>query len=303
MKKNKKWWSIIATTTLLLLLVVGAYGYTIYNSFTDTIEAMQEPISREKSEKRLDKPALEKVDPFSVLILGVDEREGDKGRSDTIIVLTVNKKQNSIKMLSIPRDTRTEIIGHGSTDKINHAYAFGGTDMSIATVENLLNIPIDYFVKVNMEGFKELVDAVGGITVQNQMNFVSDGNTFKKGALKLTGDEALAYVRMRKQDAKGDFGRQQRQRQIIQGIISKGTSLSSIAKYETILEALGNNIKTNINLDEMIEIQKNYIEVGRNIEQLQLKGSGKIIDGIYYLIMTDEEKQRIQNLLKEHLEL
>ena len=132
---------------------------------------MHQPIEREKSEKRTEEITLTKQDPFSVLVLGVDEREGDSGRSDTMIVLTVNPNQNSIKMLSIPRDTRTEIVGHGTTDKINHAYAFGREEMSIATVEHLLDIPIDYYVKVNMEGFQDIVDAVGGIQVNNNLDF------------------------------------------------------------------------------------------------------------------------------------
>ena len=132
---------------------------------------MHQPIEREKSEKRTEEITLTKQDPFSVLMLGVDEREGDSGRSDTMIVLTVNPNQNSIKMLSIPRDTRTEIVGHGTTDKINHAYAFGGEKMSIATVENLLDIPIDYYVGSIWKDFKDIVDAVGGIQVNNNLDF------------------------------------------------------------------------------------------------------------------------------------
>lgn len=88
-----------------------------------------------------------------------------------MIVLTVNPNDKSMQMVSIPRDTRTEIIGKGFDDKINHAYAFGGPEMSIATVENFLDIPIDYFVQVNMESFKDIVDAVGGVTVNNKLEF------------------------------------------------------------------------------------------------------------------------------------
>lgn len=288
---------------LLLLLGVGAYGYSIYHHLTSTVKSIHEPIQREESDKRLERQAIENQVPFSVLLLGVDEREGDKGRSDTTLVLTVNPKQNSIKMLSIPRDTRTEIIGRNIEDKINHAYAFGDIQMSIATVENLLNIPIDYYVKVNMEGFKEIVDAVGGVTINNRENFVQDGKTFKKGTLELTGEDALAYVRMRKQDPKGDFGRQKRQRQLIQGIIKKGASIASLTRYEEILNAVGHNVKTNLNLGEMFDIQQNYNIVESNVEQLQLSGTGQMIDGIYYQVITEEVKQKIQNVLKKHLEI
>src|SRR5690606_29205840 len=106
----------------------------------------------------------------------------------------------SMKMVSIPRDTRTEIIGKGFQDKINHAYAFGGPEMAIDTVENFLDIPIDYFVQVNMESFKDIVDAVGGVTVNNSFSFNAGGYTFNEGQISLNGAEALAYSRMRYED-------------------------------------------------------------------------------------------------------
>lgn len=143
---------------------------------------MHEPIDRQTT-KRTDTLNLGSKEPFSVLMLGVDERDGDSGRSDTMIVLTVNPDKKSVKMLSIPRDTRTEIVGHGTTDKINHAYAFGGVAMSMDTVENFLDIPIDYFMQINMEGFKDIVDSVGGVTVDNDLDFTYEGVHFAKGRL------------------------------------------------------------------------------------------------------------------------
>src|SRR5699024_12771467 len=95
-------------------------------------------------------------DAFSVLLLGVDAREGDKGRSDTMIVLTVNPKKDTTKMVSIPRDTLTEIVGKGIDDKLNHAYAFGGVKMSLDYTEMLLNIKYEYAVQLNMECKQEI---------------------------------------------------------------------------------------------------------------------------------------------------
>lgn len=298
--KKRKWWIV---AILIVLLFLGIYGVSIYRSIHNTVETIHEPIQREKSEKRVEKVTLDKKEPFSILVLGVDERSGDKGRSDTTIVLTINPNQNSIKMLSIPRDTRTEIVGLSKLDKINHAYAYGDVEMSIATVENLLDIPIDYYIKVNMEGFKELVDAVGGVTVNNKMKFEYGGHTFKKGPVELTGETALAYVRMRKEDPNGDFGRQERQRQIIQGVIKKGASFASLTRYEEIFNALGDNVKTNLEFSEMIDIQQNYGSVIHNVEQVQLSGKGQMINGIYYQIIDEENKKQIQEILKEHLEL
>ena len=301
--KKHKWPKVLGIILLALFIGAGAYAYSIYTSLTKAVDTMHQPIDREKSDKRDEEVVLEKKVPFSILMLGVDEREGDRGRSDTMIVLTVNPNLNSVKMLSIPRDTRTEIIGHGTTDKINHAYAFGGVEMSLDTVENLLDIPIDYYMQINMEGFSDIVDAVGGVTVQNDLDFTYEGVHFPEGEVTLNGDRALKYSRMRYEDPRGDFGRQQRQRQIIQAVIKKGASLSSLTKYDEVFEALGNNVKTNLVFSEMVDIQKNYKEAAKNMEQLTVSGTGTKIDSIYYLVLSDEEKQRIQTELKNHLEL
>ena len=302
-KKSRRWLKGIGIVFLLLVIGAGAYAYSIFHSLTNAVDTMHQPIDRDKSEKRSENITLTQQEPFSVLVLGVDERKGDRGRSDTMIVLTVNPIQNSIKMLSIPRDTRTEIVGHGTTDKINHAYAFGREEMSIATVENLLDIPIDYYVRVNMEGFQDIVDAVGGIQVNNNLKFSNGGHHYAKGLINLNGEQALSFVRMRYDDPNGDFGRQERQRQVIQGVIDRSVSFSSITKFASIFEALGKNVRTNLSFDEMIDIQKNYKSAVGSIDQLQMTGQGTKISGVYYQVLSKEEIQRVQSELKTHLEL
>jgi polyisoprenyl-teichoic acid--peptidoglycan teichoic acid transferase len=302
--KKRKWPKVLGIIVLLLLLAGGAYAYSIYHSLNKAVETMHDPIEREKSPKRDKEVKFEGRDPFSVLLLGVDERENDKGRSDSMIVLTVNPEVKSVKMLSIPRDTLTDIVGHGTRDKINHAYAFGGVEMAMDTTENLLDIPIDYYVQINMEGFEDIVNAVGGVTVQNDIDFSSGGYTFDKGEITLSGKEALAFTRMRYEDPRGDFGRQLRQREIIQGVINEGASVSSLWKFDDIFDALGDNVKTNLTFEEMVDIQKHYKAASKDIEQIQIKsGSGTKIDGIYYYLIPDEELSEIQRTLQEHLEL
>lgn len=301
--KGKRWLKVIGIVLLLLFVAGGAYAYMMYQSLAQAVDTMQQPIKRTKSVKRPEQITLTKKEPFSVLLLGVDERQGDKGRSDTMVVLTVNPNQNSVRMLSIPRDTRTNIIGRGTLDKINHAYAFGGEEMSMATVENLLDIPIDYYIRVNMEGFKEIVDAVGSIQVNNDSDFTIDEHHFKAGLIELKGDEALAFVRMRYDDPSGDFGRQERQRQVIQGIIKKGASFRSLTKFNVIFAALGKNVRTNVTFTEMKDIHKSYSQTVGSMEQLQLTGEGARIDGIYYLVAPKEQIQSVQQKLKTHLEI
>ncbi|MED4179720.1 LytR family transcriptional regulator [Priestia megaterium] len=301
--KKKRAFKIIMGIVLVLILGVGAYAYSIWHSVEKTFTQTHEPLKRDVSEKRSEKVSFSNQDPISILLLGVDQRAGDRGRSDSLILMTVNPKDQSMKMVSIPRDTRTEIVGKGTTDKINHAYAFGGVDMAVNTVESFLNIPVDYYVQVNMESFKDIVNAVGGVTVNNDLNFNYDGYNFQKGQLTLNGDEALAYSRMRKEDPRGDFGRQMRQRQIIEGVIEEGASVQSLANYGTILDTIGTNVRTNLTFDDMKQIQSNYKEARHNVEQLQVDGKGETINGVYYYAVSDSTRQKLSNTLKQHLHL
>lgn len=303
-KKKKKKWPWVLGILGILLLIGGVYALSVYMSFTSTLKEIHSPIEREVSDMRVEEVVLDQKDPFSVLMLGVDEREGDAGRSDTIIVMTVNPNDKSTKMVSIPRDTYTEIVGKGSMDKINHAYAFGGIEMSMATVENLLDIPIDYVVQVNMEGFEDIVDAVGGVTVNNTLDFSVGQFNYPKGNITLDGEEALAFVRMRYEDPNGDFGRQNRQKQVIQAVMREGASAKSLMNYRSIFNALGANVQTNMTFDEMMDVQQNYRDAVGTVDQLYFEnGSGGKQNGVWYYQMNETELAEKQALLKEHLEL
>ncbi|MED4924052.1 LytR family transcriptional regulator [Anoxybacillus geothermalis] len=301
-RKKKKWLRWIGAIVALLMIGAGAFAYSVYHNVKQTANEMHEQVNW-KSEKREEGVSFERKTPISILLIGVDERKGDKGRADTLIVMTVNPNKQSIEMVSVPRDTRTEIIGRGTQDKINHSYSFGGVEMTMATVEHFLDIPIDYYIKVNMESFRDIVDAVGGVTVNNPFAFTYEGTHFPKGEITLDGEKALKYSRMRKQDPRGDFGRQDRQKQIIQAIIEKGASFSSLTNYGDVLAAIGKNIKTNLTFEEMKDIQANYKDARKQIEQLYITGKGTFINGTYYLLVPEEERATISNQLKEHLEL
>ncbi|RDU37233.1 LytR family transcriptional regulator [Neobacillus piezotolerans] len=301
--KEKRLMLIALGCLVALFLAGGGYAFTVYHSISKATDKMHTPIKRVKSPKRIELVTLEKQQPISVLLLGVDEREGDRGRTDSMIVLTINPSLGSVKMVSIPRDTRTVIAGRGAEDKINHAYAFGGVEMAMETVEGFLDIPIDYYVKVNMEGFSGLVDAVGGVTVTNPFEFTYGEDLFSKGEITLDGESALNYSRMRYEDPRGDFGRQERQRAIIKAVLDKGASLPSLANFDKIFAELGRSIKTNLSFEQMVGIARNYKDAAKNIEQLELNGTGTKINAIYYYLVTDEERQRVQAELKQHLEL
>ncbi|WP_066055797.1 LCP family glycopolymer transferase [Robertmurraya korlensis] len=308
-RKTKRVIRILLTVFTFLLVGIGVFAYNVYSNMASAVDKMHNPISREVSEKREEQAEFVEKDPISILLLGVDEREGDGGRTDTMIVMTINPITKSTKIVSIPRDTRADLIDpedpdDSTIDKMNHAYAFGGIEMSITSIENFLNIPIDYYAEVNMQGFKDIVDAVGGIEVNNEYEFELDGVYLSEGYHKLTGEEALQYARMRKEDPRGDFGRQERQREVISKVIAKGKSLKALTNYEDILEALQGNIKTNLTLKQIIDIQKSYIAAAESIEKVEIEGEGKILsNGVWYYLVDDSTRQTLSNDLRTHLEL
>ncbi|WP_299513787.1 LCP family protein [uncultured Rummeliibacillus sp.] len=289
---------------IIILIITGIIAYSVYDQAMSTFDEIHTPVERNSSISRTEPVELEERQPFSILLLGVDERQRDRGRSDTMIVLSVNPQTNSTLMVSIPRDTYTQIVGKNIKDKINHAYAFGGIEMSMNSVEKLLNIPIDYVAKVNMEGFEQVINTVGGIQIENALAFQEGNYTFKKGDITLDGEAALAYVRMRKEDPQGDFGRQNRQKQVIQAVIEEGTSLKTLLKYQNIFDILGNNISTNLTFDQIKELQQSYRESLSNIQQIHFeKGKGKTIHGVWYYMMDSNELTEVSNTLKKHLQI
>ncbi|WP_242035284.1 LCP family protein [Mesobacillus harenae] len=300
---NRKKYIRLAVYTLFILIAgIGAYAFSVYYSLSSAVNDMHKPVDR-KSEHRAQAISLADQEPFSVLLLGVDERENDSGRSDTMIVLSVNPSDQSIKMLSIPRDTRTDIIGHGTVEKINHAFAYGGAEMALDTVEHFLKVPIDYYVKINMEGFKGIIDAVGGVTVDNDMNLFHGSHTFQEGEITLSGDEALVFSRIRYEDPRGDFGRQLRQKLILEAIVEEGASISSLWNYDGIFKALGTAVETNLTFQEMVDIQSSYRNV-RNIDQLQFqKGDGGYVGDLWYYFPDESELSGFTEEFRTHLEL
>ncbi|WNS78187.1 LCP family protein [Domibacillus sp. DTU_2020_1001157_1_SI_ALB_TIR_016] len=283
---------------LVLLLIGAGLAFTVYQSLQNTLggEVLH-------SNKRTEDVSLQKKEAFTVLLLGVDERKGDVGRSDTMLFLSVNGDNNTAKILSIPRDTRVKIVGKGTKDKINHAYAFGGVKMAVETVENFLDMPVDYYVEMNMEGMKELIDAVGGVEVQNDSAFSYGGDHFVEGHITLSGSEALNYIRMRKEDPNGDFGRQARQRQVMEGILDKGSDPAVILQLTDVMQAIGDNVETNLSISDMLAIQKNYTSARNHIQTVTMDGTSTKIGGVYYYVVEDEEVARVSNEFKEHLNL
>ncbi|RXW47921.1 transcriptional regulator [Enterococcus faecium] len=303
--RGRKIFLIILAVLIVLVLAIVGVGAKLYLDLSHSIEKTYESVERTKGE-RVKPVDLDKQESFSVLLMGIDTGDlgrVDQGRSDTMMVATVSPEDKQTTIVSIPRDTYVDIVGRDTKDKINHSYAFGGTAMAMDTVQRYVDIPIDHYVSINMKGLKELVDAVGGIEVNNDFTFLQDGYDFPIGRITLNGDQALSYSRMRYEDPNGDYGRQGRQRKIVEGIAKKVLSLNGVSNYQSILNALESNMKTDMSFDEMKKIALDYREAFGKIKQDQLQGEGFMQDNISYQKVSDQELDRVKKELKDQMNL
>ncbi|WP_433922837.1 LCP family protein [Paenibacillus taichungensis] len=303
----KKWMKVTIWIVSFFVVVVFGYAIYLYQSVKSTADQIYEPRNPVKPVSVTDSRGGLQVDinskePFNALILGVDERPNDRGRSDTMIVLSVNPGKKQVLMFNIPRDTRTDIVGHNTVDKINHAYAFGGVDMSVSTVEQFLGVPIHYYMKVDMEGFAKIIDLVGGVDVNNPFAFDYEGQRYDQGNIHLDGVAALGFSRMRYDDPKGDLGRNDRQREVLKQMLKNTMQFSSVLHIQNMLDELGTHVRTDVTFDEMKELLLDYRNDLENVDTVEIKGKGEKINGIYYYIVDQQERDRIHGIIEEHLE-
>ncbi|MCL1948254.1 MAG: LCP family protein, partial [Turicibacter sp.] len=263
----KKFWKIFGIAFGAVALIGGIYAYVVFNAATDLVEAVYNPVDRQ--EVRGEAVNLGD-DPVSILLLGIDREEFQTGgRSDTMMVVTINPNENSAYILSLARDTFVTLAGRGTQERLNHAFAWGGPQMAIETIENFLNIPIDFYAELDMNGFGSLIDAVGGVTVENDFAFTFHNMHFPAGELTLTGEEALGFVRMRYEDPRGDFGRQLRQRSVVE-TLARGMISSGMTRFQQIFDAAEGYILTDLNMSNITNLLMNYSGAIRNVTQLDL---------------------------------
>ncbi len=321
-KKKKSGREIFVYSLKVLLLVAASlliclttYGiYLTKKAENAANNAYEEVEDREVSDKR-----EAKVEPthdnISILFIGVDDSEERQSsgagnpRSDALILATLNNKNRTIKMVSIPRDSYVYVPYVGYEDKITHAHAFGGTLATIETVEQLFDIPVDYYVKMNFNAFIDVVDAIGGIEVEVPYDRLElDENDqytiqLREGLQTLDGREALALARTRKLDS--DIERGKRQQEILKAIANKAANITSIGSYGGIIDAVGDNMKTDMTFDEMKSIFSYLLGGIPRIETLQLAGGdgSNPYTGAYIYILDKQDLLETQTILKSHLGL
>ncbi|MFC4386556.1 LCP family protein [Gracilibacillus marinus] len=311
-KKKSKKKRIFIYILIFLLLVIGgitAYVVSLWNKAEDVANESYESDGREKSDYRdtIVDPAKDHV---SILFVGIDSSEkrnnGTHALSDALILATLNIDDKSVKMLSIPRDSYVYMPDTDEYDKITHAHG-RGIKATIETVENLLEVPVDYYVRLNFNAFVDVVDSLGGITVDVPYEFSEQDSNDSKNAIhleagiqELNGEEALALARTRKLD--NDIERGKRQQEIMKAIAKKVASVDSLLKLDESMEAVGKNMSTNLTFSEMQSLVKYGLSSELDIETLNLSGTD-LWTNRYYLQLNEEDLLNAKAILKNHLEL
>ena len=237
--------------------------------------------------------SLERLDLLSgkknIVVMGCDIRKDDVGRSDTLFVVMLDKSKKNAALLSVPRDTRVKIKGHG-WDKINAAFAYGGQKLTRETVQDFLGIKLDNYVLVDFRGFKGLVDAVGGvdINVEKRMYYYDPYDGFeidlRPGMQHMDGKTGMQYVRYR--DEEGDIGRIRRQQKFLMALYKHIASKNIIAKIPGISKQIMSMVKTDLSLKEMVElgnVMRDMVEKD-GLKMSMVPGEPEYIDGISYWI-------------------
>jgi len=294
MRNRKLFWSII----ICLSLIVGSLTHLGFNSdFTRIKEDIKSKVKRETI-----LPTFR--EPTTIILMGVDERKDDVGRSDTLMVL--NLSQDTASLLTIPRDTLVYIDRHGY-QKINAAYAYGGAKLTRETVEDFLGIEIDHYITINKSRFAEVIDAMGGVDIyverdmQYEDEWDDDGGLvidLKQGYQHLDGDTAIQYVRFR--DSEGDIGRVRRQQEFMRACADRLTEPSMLIKIPELLGVAVKAIDTDLTSSEMLAAAGSLknAEAKENIKTGVVPGWLQYIDEVSYLIPNAE---RLGNVMSKNL--
>ncbi len=204
-----------------------------------------------------DEPEIAKGEPVNILLLGIDARPGEtNARTDTMMLACINPELQKVALISIPRDTRVDIPGSGD-NKINSANVVGGPKAACRAVEKLLGTKVDYYVLTNFNGFVNIIDILGGVTidVEKDMKYLAEGINLKKGVQHLNGKDALAYVRYRG-DALADIARTERQQKFLKAVAEEMFKTKTILKIPALLPELKKNVETNMGTKTMLELAK-----------------------------------------------
>ncbi|HHU19109.1 MAG TPA: LCP family protein [Bacilli bacterium] len=310
-RRNKKVIIFLVIPIIILFTIVFAYGFSVLNKAQEVIDKSYESDGREGGSELRDDEVDPNIDNVSILFIGVDNGgardTSSYGLSDALLLATLNKDQNSVKLLSIPRDSYVYIPERDTYTKINHAHSYGGAKATIETIENLLEIPIDYYVRINFDAFIDIIDTLNGVTVDVPYEIREMDSNDTKGAIHLlpgeqllNGEEALAFARTRKKD--NDIERGKRQQQLIGAMVDRAVSINTLFNIDALMKAVGDNMNTSMRPNDIISFTNYGLSGKLDIETLNLSGTD-LWTPTYYYQLDEESLEENKRILKEHLEL
>lgn len=289
MIKKVLFW-ILGIAVTLLVIGGGVAAFALHNA-TSKIHSMDSTLSQASDMKTKSGKSV------AYLLLGTDTGalgRNYKGRTDTMMVMVANPTSKTTTMISIERDTKIQIDGVDA--KLNAAYAYGNSEAAVNAVDKLLNIKLDGYLLVNMNGLKQLVNAVGGVDVKSPLTFNYQGYSFEENqTYHMDGMKALQFSRMRYDDPQGDYGRQVRQQLVVEAVMNKLKDNPSSVLSNDFLDAVSDNVRSNISLTSLRNLATKYRDSAETINRDQIKGTGEMDDGVSYQIISDEEIQRVHN--------
>lgn len=303
-RKGKKITKIIICIIFILILIIASgFGgiYFYINKTVDKVEKIEINVDNESI--GINKETEEQFKEIrNIALLGIDSKDDDLiGRSDSIMILTLDSVHNKIKLTSIMRDSYVNIDGYGM-DKINHAFAYGGAELAIKTLNKNFDLNIKEVIVVNFNSLIDIIDKLGGVYINVTNEEVSHipGITLK-GEQLLSGKQALSYSRIR-YAAGGDYKRTERQRNVINAIFNKVKG-TSIAKYPELINEFLPYVQTNMSSGDLIKLGSEFSSlVSKNLEQERFprdqQAVGKNINGIYYLTF---DLETVKNDIKEYI--
>lgn len=297
-KKMATWKKVIIGIVVAIIVIIAAGMGYIYSTLSKTnkVELNKDSLGLNQNAQSADK----KDDIINIALFGVDAPNGQAGRSDADLILTIDKKHHKLKLTSIMRDSYVDVKGHGMT-KLTHAYAYGGPELALNTINTNFDLAIDKFITVNFTSLPKVIDKLGGVDINltpgdlkymngyiknlDNINKTDSPEVNSTGMHHLDGTQALAYCRIRYDG--GDQRRTERQRTVLQAILKKMKDTPA-TQYPGILNELLPLVTTNISSNEFISLGKDILDTGATqFEDLKVPcdkhEDGKMINGVYYM--------------------
>ncbi|MCK8826954.1 LCP family protein [Natroniella acetigena] len=291
MPLNNRWISYLLVI-LVVVLLIGGVNLVVFR-YLDSESSLNNIRQKEKAEVEVDDEELE--ERLNILVLGIDAEAEESKRSDTILLVSLDLTTNQVGVISIPRDTRVKLADRDSYHKVNAAYAYGGVDLTKKTVEEFLDVSIDHYLKVDYQGFIDVVDALGGVEleIEQDLYYVDRADDLyidlKAGTRKLNGEESLKYVRFRDNQL-GDIGRVQRQQGFLKAAVDQVLSSQTILRLPGLIKEVNNAVMTDLKLTEKLQLASIINQF--SLEQVQMEllpGIPNYIAGVSYWVPLEQK--------------